>query len=108
MTHTLALPAVLTAPTVRAAQQQLRQGLQALPQAAHVVLDASGVQAFDSAGLALLLECRRTAQAQQQSLHVQGWTPSLQSLAQVYGVMPLLDPDAAAVDAAAVGAALGA
>ena len=100
MTHMLALPAVLTAQTVRAAQQQLHKQLAALPRAAQVVLDASSVQAFDSAGLALLLECRRIAQAQQQVLRVQGWTPSLRSLAQVYGVLPLLNPEASPVDAA--------
>lgn len=92
MSHSIALPSVLTAETVVAAQAQLLQSMQALPQGAGVVLDASGVQSFDSAGLALLLACRRTAQARQQSLRVQGWTASLQSLAQVYGVMPLLDP----------------
>ena len=58
-------------------------------------LDACGVQSFDSAGLALLLACRRAAQKRQQSLRVLGWTDSLRSLAQVYGVMPLLDPEAA-------------
>jgi len=91
MSHTIALPSVLTAETVVAAQAQLLQNMQALPQGADIVLDASGVQSFDSAGLALLLACLRAAHARQQSLRVQGWTPSLQSLAQVYGVMPLLD-----------------
>ena len=91
MSHTIALPSVLTAETVVAAQAQLLQNMQALPQGADIVLDASGVQSFDSAGLALLLACLRAAHARQQSLRVQGWAPSLQSLAQVYGVMPLLD-----------------
>lgn len=93
--HTLALPAVLTAETAVVAHAQLLRSMQALPASAAVALDASGVQSFDSAGLALLLACRRAAQAQGRSLRVQGWTPSLQSLAQVYGVMPLLDSDAA-------------
>lgn len=97
--HTLALPAVLTAEAVVAAHAQLLRSMQALPASAAVTLDASGVQSFDSAGLALLLACRRAAQAQGRSLRVQGWTPSLQSLAQVYGVMPLLDPDAAPLTA---------
>lgn len=91
MSHTIALPSVLTAETVVVAQAQLLQSMQALPQGADIVLDASGVQSFDSAGLALLLACLRAVHARQQSLRVQGWTPSLQSLAQVYGVMPLLD-----------------
>ena len=92
----MALPAVLTALTVAAAQSQLQQQMRALPAGAQIVLDASGVQSFDSAGLALLLACRRAALQHQQSLCVQGWTSSLQSLAQVYGVMPLLDPTCAA------------
>jgi phospholipid transport system transporter-binding protein len=91
MSHTIALAPVLTADTVVVAQTQLLHSMQAQPQGAHIVLDASGVQSFDSAGLALLLACLRAAHARQQSLRVQGWTGSLQSLAQVYGVMPLLD-----------------
>lgn len=95
MQTAIALPPVLTADTVVAAQSDLRQRMRELPPGAAVVLDASGVQSFDSAGLALLLACRRAAQARQQSVSVQGWTSSLQSLALVYGVMPLLDPAAA-------------
>ena len=97
MQHTMALPAVLTADTVVAAQAPLLQRVAVLSAGATVVLDAEGVQSFDSAGLALLLACRRAAQQQQKSLQVKGWTPSLQSLAQVYGVMPLLDPEAPAL-----------
>ncbi|MBD9401237.1 MULTISPECIES: lipid asymmetry maintenance protein MlaB [unclassified Comamonas] len=96
MSHTIALPSVLTAQVVGTVQTQLVRSMQAAPQGQGIVLQASGVQSFDSAGLALLLACRRAAQAQGRVLRVQGWTPSLQSLAQVYGVMPLLDPEAAA------------
>lgn len=96
MSHTIALPSVLTAQVVGTVQTQLVRSMQAAPQGRGIVLQASGVQSFDSAGLALLLACRRAAQAQGRVLRVQGWTPSLQSLAQVYGVMPLLDPEAAA------------
>lgn len=95
MPHTIALPAVLTTDGVAAAQTQLLQAMRAVPQGGGIVLDASGVQSFDSAGLALLLACRRHAHQHQQTLCVQGWTASLQSLAQVYGVMPLLDPASA-------------
>lgn len=90
----IALPAVLTADTALVAQAALLRSMQTQPAGAEIALDASGVQSFDSAGLALLLACRRAAQTRKQSLRVQGWTPSLQSLAQVYGVMPLLDPEA--------------
>lgn len=88
----IALPSVLTSETVTQVQSQLQRSMQAWPQGAAVVLDASAVQSFDSAGLALLLACRRSAQAKGQSFSVQGWPDSLQSLAQIYGVMPLLDP----------------
>lgn len=94
MSHTIALPAELTAATVLPVKVGLLRSMQALPAGAAIALDAAGVQSFDSAGLALLLACRRAAQSRQQSLRVQGWTASLQSLAQVYGVMPLLDPEA--------------
>ena len=96
MQHTIALPAVMTADTVVQAQASLLHSMRLLPNGAQVVLDASGVQSFDSAGLALLLACRRAAHQHEQTLTVQGWTASLESLAQVYGVMPLLDPALAA------------
>lgn len=94
MSHTITLPAELTAASVLPAKAGLLRSMQALPAGAVIALDASGVQSFDSAGLALLLACRRSANERQQTLTVHGWTPSLQSLAQVYGVMPLLDPQA--------------
>lgn len=93
MSHTIALPGVLTADTALRAKTALLGKLQALPTGASIALDAAGVQAFDSAGLALVLACRRAGQMRQQDVRVQGWTPSLQSLALVYGVLPLLDPE---------------
>ena len=95
MSSTIALPSVLTADAVAASQAQWLRTVQAAPKGTVVVLDASGVQSFDSAGLALLLACRRMAQAQGAQLHVQGWSNSLQALAQVYGVLPLLAPELA-------------
>ena len=95
----IALPAVLTASTVKTSLAQLQQSMRTQPHGAALVLDASGVQSFDSAGLALLLDCRRFAQKHRQSLQVQGWTSSLLALAQVYGVLPLLDPAATAPQA---------
>lgn len=95
MSSTIALPSVLNAEVAVPAQAQLRQQIQALPPGAQVVLDAAAVQSFDSAGLALLLSCRRVALARGSRLQVQGWPDSLRALAQVYGVMPLLDPDSA-------------
>ena len=95
MSSTIALPSVLTAEAVAASQAQLLRQVQAAPTGGQVVLDASAVQSFDSAGLALLLACRRTAAAQGANLQVQGWPSSLLALAQVYGVLPLLAPELA-------------
>jgi phospholipid transport system transporter-binding protein len=90
------LPAVLTTDAVGPAQAALRRSMAALPAGAAVVLDARGVQTFDSAGLALLLACRREALAQGRTLQLQGASGSLRDLAQMYGVLPLLDPAAVA------------
>ena len=89
------LPAVMTAETALRSQAQLLHSMQALPAGQAVVLNASGVQTFDSAGLALLLACRRAALAQGRQLTVVQWPASLQALAQMYGILPLLDPHAA-------------
>lgn len=91
----MALPSVLTADTVAASQAQWVRAVQAAPKGSVLVLNASGVQSFDSAGLALLLACRRAAQAQGVQLQVQAWPSGLQALAQVYGVLPLLAPELA-------------
>ena len=95
MSHVIALPAVLTVEAVTAARAPLLRSLQGLAAGTPVVLDAAAVRQFDSAGLALLLAARRQAQALQQSLVVQGWPQSLRALAQVYGVLELLDPHSA-------------
>ena len=100
MRSTIALPSVLTAEAVTAAQPQLLRQVREAAQSNAVVLDASAVQSFDSAGLALLLACRRAVQAQGASLQVTGWPASLQALAQVYGVLPLLAPEMADTQAA--------
>jgi phospholipid transport system transporter-binding protein len=79
MSSTIALPSVLNADVAVQAQAQLRQQIQALPQGTPVVLDAAAVQSFDSAGLALLLACRRVALARGNRLQVQGWPASLRA-----------------------------
>ena len=95
MNTSIALPTVMTADIAVRAKVQLLQSMQALPRGQAVVLEASGVQSFDSAGLALLLACRRAALAQGRSLTVVQWPASLRALAQMYGILPLLDPQAA-------------
>ncbi len=90
---TIALPATLDASSANAALAQLQQAVQAVQApapAAACVLDASAVQRFDSAGLAVLLAARRQALAAGKTLVVAQWPAQLLSLAQAYGVAHLL------------------
>lgn len=80
----IALPAQLDGDQAAALLPQLRSQIAA--GAGAVVLDAAAVRRFDSAALALLLECRRLAQAGQRTLEVQNLPAGLQSMAHVYGV----------------------
>ncbi len=59
-------------------------------QPALVVADATGMTAFDSSTLAVLLECRRRTVAAGQSFSVKGLPPRLRQLAGLYGVEELL------------------
>jgi phospholipid transport system transporter-binding protein len=54
-------------------------------------IDASTLEVFDSAALALLLQARRMAQARGRPLQVRGAPAKLMQLAQLYGVAELLD-----------------
>ena len=87
---TVDLPPQLDASVAKAQLAALCRALDALPRGSVCRLNAAGVQRFDSAGLALLLACRRHAQAHGKTLHVVQWPAKLQSLAQVYGVMEWL------------------
>ena len=55
-----------------------------------VLLDASGLERFDSSALAVLLACRREALALGRTLQVQGLSERLRELAKLYGVLDLL------------------
>ncbi len=55
-----------------------------------VVVDASGLKHFDSSALAVLLECRRLAQAWGKGFVVRNAPPKLAALAHLYGVDVLL------------------
>lgn len=85
----LVLPSELTHDQARACLQMLRQGLGAAT-GATVVVDASGLQAFDSTALAVLLEVRREALSSGRAFAVQGLTHRLADLAALYGVSELL------------------
>jgi len=54
------------------------------------IIDASALQVFDTAALAVLLHARRQAQSRGQAMRVQGASPKLTQLAQLYGVAELL------------------
>ena len=86
---TLVLPAELTHRQAAATLASLRQAWLAQT-AGPLVLDASALRQFDSAALAVLLECRRTLLAQGRSLQLQGLPEALGRMAVLYGVDQLL------------------
>ena len=67
----------------------LRQGLDAHNRP-EVVVDASALNQFDSAALAVLLEFRRAALARGKRMLVLGLPASLGDLAALYGIIDLL------------------
>lgn len=76
-------------PQAAACRVQLVQAM-AATQDRVVLLDASALEEFDSSALAVLLACRRQAQALGRSLQVQGLSDRLRELATLYGVLVLL------------------
>jgi phospholipid transport system transporter-binding protein len=85
----LLLPATVTMQEARDARAMLAQALKREPEGP-VVIDASGLQQFDTAVLAVLLECQRLAQAWGKGFSVRHAPAKLSSLAKLYGVDPLL------------------
>ncbi len=85
----LLLPSELTHAQARACLQMLLQGLRSHGGAA-VTVDASALQRFDSAALAVLLEFRRECLAVGKQFAVRGLTPRLADLAALYGIAGLL------------------
>ncbi len=84
---TIALPARITMNDARATLAQLQPLLQA---ADTPVIDASALVDLDTAAIALLLDCRRQAQAAGKPLQVVGAPAKLAQLATLYGVADLL------------------
>ncbi len=84
---TIALPARITMNDARATLAQLQPLLQA---ADAPVIDASALADLDTAAIALLLDCKRQAQAAGKPLQVVGAPPKLAQLATLYGVADLL------------------
>ncbi len=87
----LLLPATITSSEAHDALRMLEQALKREPDSG-AVIDASALQQFDSAALALLLECQRLAQASGRAFSVRGAPPKLTQLARLYGVDSLLLP----------------
>jgi phospholipid transport system transporter-binding protein len=90
----LLLPATVTLKEARDTSAMLAQALKREPEGP-VVIDASGLQQFDTAVIAVLLECQRQAQAWGKSFGVKNAPAKLASLAKLYGVDPLLQLEAA-------------
>lgn len=84
----LTLPPVLTHNASAAFARSLPQAVQS--QSGDLVADASALQQFDSSALAVLLECRRQAQAAGKAFSVQGAPARLRELAGLYGVQALI------------------
>ncbi len=91
----VALPATLTAKEANQALARMSQAL-AGHAGGEVLIDASGLAQFDSAAVAVLLECRRLAQAQGKTCLLSRAPAKLNALAVMYGVDGLLPQPAAA------------
>ena len=85
----LSLPAELTQTQARACLGALAQGLRAAADA-NVVVDASALQRFDSAALAVLLELRRQSLGLGKTFAVAHMPTRLADLATLYGIGELL------------------
>jgi len=88
----LLLPATLTNQDARNALAMLSQALKRETDA-EIVVDASSLQQFDSAAIAVLLECRRQAQAWGKRFSVRHTPPKLAALAKLYGIDSLMRLD---------------
>lgn len=85
--YTLILPAEITASNIT---QMLEAFARDRDSRSAVRIDASGLQHFDSATLALLLALRREVDTAGQAWQIDGASPRLQELARLYGVHDLL------------------
>ena len=88
----LLLPATLTVREARDTQRLLTQALKGEPESG-VVVDAGNLAQFDSAALAVLLECHRQANAWGRPFTLRNTPPKLEALAKLYGVDVLLMRD---------------
>jgi len=89
----LLLPERMTLDDAPAALRMLSQAIRRETDAV-VVADASGLQRFDSAVLAVLLECRRLAEAAGKGFAVRQPPAKLVELSRLYGLGEALLPAA--------------
>jgi phospholipid transport system transporter-binding protein len=89
---TLTLPAALTLRDARAALATLEPAI-AEASDATISVDAAALSQIDSASLAVLLQCRRLAEARQRGFEVRNAPKKLVDLARLYGVAELLGMD---------------
>jgi phospholipid transport system transporter-binding protein len=91
----LVLPQSVTTEDARDTQRMLSLALQTEVKTQNepqVTVDASALQRFDSAALAVLLECQRLATAWGKGFAVRNAPKKLAELARLYGVDALLMP----------------
>ncbi len=86
----LSLPATLTNAQASSALGELEPALRAWTGPGPMGLDAASLLHFDTAALAVLLQCQRSAQAAGHALKVRGAPAKLVELARLYGVEGLL------------------
>ena len=91
----LALPQTVRLGNAEQVLSLLTQGMQGSPAQARLQLDASALHSFDSAALAVVLECQRRALASGREVALVGAPTKLEALARVYGLTALLWPDQA-------------
>jgi len=85
----LVLPQVLTLQEANTTLRMLEQSMGS-DDAATLTVDASALRSFDSAAVAVLLECRRLAHAWNKGFEVHGAPPKLTELVRLYGADQLL------------------
>jgi phospholipid transport system transporter-binding protein len=85
----LVLPEVLTINEANTTLRMLEQSMRS-DDAATLTVDASALRTFDSAAVAVLLECRRLARAWNKGFEVCRAPPKLSELVHLYGVDQLL------------------
>jgi phospholipid transport system transporter-binding protein len=85
----LVLPEVLTINEANTTLRMLEQSMRS-DDAATLTVDASALRTFDSAAVAVLLECRRLARAWNKGFEVCRAPPKLTELVRLYGVDQLL------------------